>query len=116
MKSGEEKLVDCYSVIVGLNDKDTNSQKFEMEKYVRLIEFYCQTYGISFSVQRTNGGYVYANGRYTRENSLTVLLIDSTKEQADAMGAELCALFNQETVLITHEKIGMYYLSEEIGE
>ena len=114
MKIGEERQVDRYQILVGLNDKDDDLQRHDTEKYVSVIEYICKNNDIAFSLQLQRGGYCYENGTFTRENSLAVTLLNAKKAQAEMLASELCAMFRQESVLILHDRIGTCYLREEM--
>lgn len=114
MITDEEYQVDRYVICVGLNDCVTDEQTFETEKYIKIIEYVCKNNDIAFSLEIMRGGYVYTNGTFARENSLGITLINASKEQADMVGEELCALFNQESVLILHDKVGAHYIGSKL--
>ena len=114
MEIGEERQIDRYKILVGLNGKDDDLQKHDTEKYISIIEYVCKNNDIAFSVEIQRGGYRYDNGNFTRENSLAVTLLYAQKEQADLLASELCAMFNQESVLILHDRVGAYFLREEL--
>ena len=110
----EEKMLDRYKICVGLNDGDSDMQNFDTSKYIKVIEYVCKNNNMAFSLEKMRGGYCYENGKFTTENSLGITLINVTKQQADELASELCAMFNQESVLIFHDKIGAYYLADKI--
>ena len=114
MQIRAENQVDRYQILVGLNDKDSNLQQHDTEKYISVIEYYCKNNGMAFSIHTQRGGYVYESGAFAKENSLVITLIGASASQANELAAEVCALFNQESVLILHDSIGAYYISEQI--
>lgn len=110
----EEIMLDRYKICVGLNDSTTDIQNFDTSKYIKVIEYVCKNNNMAFSLEQMRGGYCYENGSFTTENSLGITLINVTKEQANELASELCAMFNQESVLIFHDKVGAYYLADKI--
>ena len=101
-------------IYVGLNDPDSNDQRFNTEKYVGVLENVCANYGVAFSVAMSRGGYFYDSGDYTLENSLVLTLIDTEKSKVDNIARDLCAFFRQESVLITENEINAYYINEAL--
>ena len=101
-------------IYIGLNDSKTMKQKFETEKYVDILQNVCINYHVSFSFSVQYGGYIHDDGRYTQENSLVLSLIDTEKEIVNEIAKDLCAFFNQESVLITEGEIRAYYINETL--
>ena len=66
-------------IYIGLNDLTTNTQLFESEKYIKVLRNVCYAYKVPFSFNVQEGGYIYENGEYARENSLVLTLIDVEK-------------------------------------
>lgn len=64
------------TVYIGLNDSKTGVQKYDSQKYLSILKNACRNYKVTFSVQVINGGYFHADGRYTKENSLMLRLVD----------------------------------------
>lgn len=114
MKKSEITVTDKYTIMIGLNDKDTYEQKFSTDTLVNIIRIVCKNYSVAFSLSRNEGGYIHENGHYTQENSLTLSLIGATQENVDEIAADICALFHQESVIISKEKVESYYLMESI--
>ncbi len=116
MKKSEIQITDKYTIMIGLNDKDTYEQKFSTEKLVHILRIVCKNYRVAFSLTRNEGGYIHENGHFTQENSLALSLIGATQENVDEIAADLCALFHQESVIITKEKVESYYLMESLDD
>ena len=114
MNVSKEEFVERYKICVGLNDCETDCQKFDTEKYMTVIEYVCKNNNIAYSIETMRGGYAYENGGFARENSLGITLIGATKEVVNDLAAELCAMFNQESVLIFHDRVSAYFLTEKL--
>lgn len=57
---------------------------------------------------------MHEDGEYTQENTIVISLIDVKKKLIHEIAKELCALFHQESVLITEGHIRSYYVSEKL--
>ncbi len=114
MKKSKIQISDKYTIMIGLNDKDTYEQKFSTDTLVNMIRIVCKNYKVAFSLTRNEGGYIHENGHFTQENSLALSLIGATQANVDEIAADLCAIFHQESVIITKEKVESYYLMESL--
>ena len=103
-------------VYVGLNDSVTKQQIFETEKYISVLRNVCLAYGVAFSFDVQEGGYIHENGEYTRETTLVLSLIDTEKEKVHEIAKDLCAFFHQESVLITADSVRTFSVSEQLTE
>ncbi len=103
-------------IYIGLNDAVTKKQLFETEQYKGILKQVCQSYHVPFSVNTEEGGYYHEDGTYTEENSFVLQMIGVERETVKQIAQDLCALFNQESVLITENQIGGYFISRESKE
>ena len=101
-------------IYIGLNDLTTNTQLFESEKYIRVLRNVCYSYRVPFSFSVQEGGYIYENGEYARENSLILTLIGVEKDIVQDIAKDLCAFFHQESVLVTESPIQAYFVREKL--
>lgn len=101
-------------IYIGLNDLTTNTQLFESEKYIRVLRNVCYSYRVPFSFSVQEGGYIYENGEYARENSLILTLIGVEKAVVQDIAKDLCAFFHQESVLVTESSIQAYFVREKL--
>ena len=92
-------------VYIGLNDMETKEQKLQTEHYVSVLKKICATYGVPFSFNVVEGGYMHDDGEYTEEKSIVLSFIDVPQETVDDVAKEACVLFHQESVLITVDQI-----------
>jgi len=63
-------------IYVGLLDKDTREQMYEIEDYKLRLRGICKTYKAPFSVTFMEGGYFHDDGSWVEENSLMVTLLN----------------------------------------
>ena len=103
-------------IYIGLNDATTKEQLFETEKYMDILKKVCQSYKVPFSVNTEEGGYYHEDGTYTEEKSFVLLLIGAERETVKDIARDLCTFFNQESVLVTENQIGGYFISRETKE
>ena len=102
------------TIYIGLNDSETGMQKYESEKYLSILKNACRSYKIAFSVQMINGGYIHEDGRYTDENTLELRLIDVPDEIITELAKDLCAFFNQESVMVTSSPTSVVFIKDKI--
>ena len=103
-RDGNVKMTE-HRIYIGLNDAETRSQTFGTEKYVETLKNVCRSYKAAFSVDIEEGGYYHEDGEYTEETSLVLVLINTDREKVQGIAKDLCALFHQESVLITEDVI-----------
>ena len=101
-------------IYIGLNDSVTKKQIFETVTYIKILKNVCFAYRIPFSFSVDEGGYIHDNGEYTKETTLVLILIGAANETVNEIARDLCAFFNQESVLITETEVRSYYVRESI--
>lgn len=99
-------------IYIGLNDLTTNTQLFENEKYINILRNVCYSYKVPFSFNVEEGGYIYDNGEFARETSLSLTLIDVERSIVNEIAKDLCAFFHQESVLVTEHQVKTYFVRE----
>lgn len=80
-------------IYIGLNDLTTNTQLFESEKYIRVLRNVCYSYRVPFSFSVQEGGYIYENGEYARENSL-ILTLPASRRILCRISQKTCVHFS----------------------
>ncbi|MBQ1307561.1 MAG: hypothetical protein IJI77_07680 [Erysipelotrichaceae bacterium] len=108
------KKVRQTQIYVGLNDSDTYQQKFETGKYVSILKRVCQGYHVAFSMSLINGGYFHDDGTYVEENSLMLTLLDVDEQTIEEIAKDLCAFFNQESVMVSTSEAEVHFVKESI--
>ena len=101
-------------VYVGLNDSVTKTQLFETGTYISILKNVCFAYKIPFSFDVEEGGYIHQDGEYTRETTLVLTLIGAAEGTVDEIAKDLCAFFNQESVMVTEQEVSTRFISESI--
>lgn len=89
-----------FILTIGLNDKDTKLQKYDIVTCYKLIENVLKQYTEGYTIYETIGGYKHNNGVFVQEKSLRVELMFTTakvvKHIAELIKAPTC--LNQETI------------------
>ena len=101
-------------IYIGLNDSVTKKQIFETNTYISILKKVCFAYRTPFSFSVEEGGYFHETGEYTNETSLVLVLIGVEQETVNEIAKDLCAFFNQESVLITENSIRAYFIHESL--
>ena len=104
-KGGETQILAETQVYIGLNDAVTKKQEFDTARYVSALKRVCTQYGVPFSFDVINGGYIHDNGEYTEERTILLTFIDVGQKTIDEIARDLCDFFRQESVLITTDYI-----------
>ena len=102
------------TIYVGLNDAETGVQKFGTEKYVSILKNVCRSYQVAFSVHQIHGGYFHEDGRYTEENTLSLMLLGVPQETVVEIAKDLCAFFHQESVMVTTSPCTVDFVKESL--
>ena len=108
------KKVRQTQIYIGLNDSSTYTQKFETEKYVSILKRVCQGYRVAFSMSLINGGYFHDDGTYVEENTLMLTLLDVDEETIEEIAKDLCAFFNQESVMVSSSEAEVHFVKENL--
>ncbi|WP_405339899.1 hypothetical protein [Ruminococcus sp.] len=103
-------------IYIGLNDATEKKQLFETEKYMDVLKTVCRSYHVPFSVNKEQGGYFHEDGTYTEENSFVLLLIGTEREVVKNIAKDLCTFFGQESVMVTENRIGGYFINRDAKE
>lgn len=101
-------------VYIGLNDSETREQKLETGYYVSTLKQVCRKFGVPFSFDVVEGGYIHDDGEYTEEKSIALTFIDVPQETVDEIAKEICVTFHQESVLITTDRIHVRSIRETL--
>ena len=103
-------------IYIGLNDSETGQQKFSTDRYLSILKNVCRSYQVAFSVQEINGGYFHEDGRYTEETTLVLTLMDIEDELVLEIAKDVCAFFNQESVMVTTSPTSVVFVSESLDK
>lgn len=92
-----------YILTIGLNDKDTYTQKFDTITAYKLIENTLRQYTDGYTMYETHGGYKHDNGTYITEISIRVELQFISNTLVRVIALNLKDILNQETIVLeTH--------------
>ena len=95
-----------YSLYVGLNDKDTKTQKIDTLEAYKILCNLLKSYNIEgFTVYNAHGFYVHDDGTFTTENTLKIELMFINEKTVDDIIKQLKIIFNQESVIKQVEKV-----------
>lgn len=103
-------------IYVGLNDSKTGEQIFGTEKYLTILKNVCHSFKVAFSVHRVEGGYFHENGNYVEETTLVLTLMDTQEETVTEIAKDLCAFFNQESVMVTTSPCSVVFVKQSIWD
>ena len=98
-KSGEK-----FEIFIGLKDKDSYEEIFDVESFKKILIEVCTEKQIGFSLLTQLGGYTHNKG-YTTETSLRIMIIGISEEELIPLSLKLKELINTDTILITRTKI-----------
>ena len=102
------------TIYIGLNDSETRKQKYDLERYRNVLKDVCKAYHTAFSLYLANGGYFHDDGTFTDENTLVVMLLGTDEKTVKEIAKDLCAFFNQESVMITYNSAEVHFIRENI--
>ena len=103
-----------YTIFIGLADRDTGVQKYSTEKYLSVLKSVCSNYKVPFSFHSINGGYFHKDGRYVEENTLSLMLVNIQEKTVLEIAKDLCAFFNQESVMVTSSPTNIIFVNEHL--
>lgn len=105
MENKENKIVK-YSLYLGLNDKDTKTQKIDTLEAYKMLCNLLKSYNVEgFTVYNAHGFYVHDDGSFTVENTLKIELMFINEKIVDDIIKQLKIIFNQESVIKQVEKV-----------
>ena len=94
-----------FILTIGLNDKDTKTQKYDTITAYKMIESVLKQYTDGYTIYETNGAYKHNDGYFVVEKSIRVELLFTTELQVRIIANKIKSpeCLNQET--IAFEKI-----------
>ena len=93
-----------YEIFIGLKDKDTYDEIFDVKRFMEILSDICEKRQISFTLLKQFGGYTHNKG-YTTETSLRVVIIGINEDELTRLGEKLKKIINTDTILITKTEI-----------
>lgn len=99
---------DKYDIYIGLKDKDTYEEYISINEFKNILDKYCRSNNVAFSLVTLRGGYEHSKG-YVVENSLKVELINAPYDTVLDLAKWLKEKINTDTVMITKEETQIEY-------
>lgn len=100
--------MDKYILYVGLNDKDTKTQKIDTLSAYNLTNNILLNYVEGATVTQSKGIYKHNNGNVVIENTLVIELLFTDKITVETIAKELKMALNQESIAIQKQTIESY--------
>ena len=100
--------MDKYILYVGLNDKDTKTQKIDTLSAYNLTNNILLNYVEGATVTQSKGIYKHNNGNVVIENTLIIELLFTDKTTVETIAKELKIALNQESIAIQKATIESY--------
>lgn len=88
-----------HILTIGLNDKDTYTQKFDTITAYKMIENILKPRANGYTMYETHGGYTHENGTYITETSIRVELQFISQAQVFIIANEIKTQLNQESIV-----------------
>lgn len=88
-----------FILTIGLNDKDTKQQKYDLITSYKLVEDICKNYVDGYTIYECKGGYKHDNGYFVTEISLRLELQFTTELTVKIIANEIKKVLNQETIV-----------------
>lgn len=100
-----EKIVK-YSLYLGLNDKDTKTQKIDTLEAYKILCNLLKSYNVEgFTVYNAHGFYMHNDGTFTTENTLKIELMFIDEKTIDNIIKQCKIIFNQECIIKQVEEV-----------
>ena len=100
--------MDKYILYVGLNDKDTKTQKIDTLSAYNLTNNILLNYVEGATVTQSKGIYKHQNGNVVIENTLIIELLFTDKTTVETIAKDLKIALNQESIAIQKQTIESY--------
>lgn len=95
-----------FTLYLGLNDKDTKTQKFDIVESFKFITNFLKLKGFTgATVYNAKGLYMHENGEFTTEETLRIELMFCTRNQVLDLCNELKGFFNQESIALQEDSV-----------
>lgn len=95
-----------YTLYIGLNDKDTYTQKISTAEAEKKVNAIALKYVDGFTEYGGKGAYKDNNGVVTYENTLIYTFNSATEDQIKKIMEEVLKELNQNSVLLEKQKVG----------
>lgn len=100
-----------YIIYVGLKDMNTQNQEVSLEDALNIIDDICFKYVNGYTIQEGYGCRINDSKVATRSKTIICRFDGSSKETIYDIADEIIEQFNQDSVFIESDSIGMEYYS-----
>ena len=97
------------TLYVGLNDKDTKTQKIDTTEAVKVVTNLITSITDGGTIYNATGIYKHDNGQIVIENTLRIELIDCKNDALSKLIATLKSVLNQESIIKQVETINSVF-------
>lgn len=95
-----------YVLSMGLNDKDTKTQKIQTLEAYKMVENVIKSLQFEgATIYESKGLYKHKNGEYVTETSLRMEFLFATESQIRNLVSILKSAFNQESIAVQVENV-----------
>lgn len=95
-----------YVLTMGLNDKDTKTQKIQTLEAYKMVENVIKSLQFEgATIYESKGLYRHSNGEYVTETSLRMEFLFATENQIRNLVSILKSAFNQESIAVQVENV-----------
>lgn len=99
-----------YILYVGLNDKDTKTQKIDTLNAYNIVNNILLNYVEGATVTQSKGIYKHDNGNIVIENTLIIELLFTDKATVETIAKKLKTVLNQESIIIQKQTVESYLI------
>ena len=102
-------MTEKYTLLIGLNDKDTKTQLVNTLEAYKMIMNVVKNYTDGATIYEAFGYYKHENGEMVEEKSLHVEILyfddSGAKEKTKQIDKTIKTILNQDTVAVTYSKV-----------
>ena len=98
-----------YTLSIGLNDKDTKTQKIKTSRAFKIVGDILQDNGLDFTTYEAHGGYTHENGERVQETTIRAELLEfdtSIKDLIIKASKDIKKALNQESIALEYQNVG----------
>lgn len=88
-----------HILTIGLNDKDTKQQKYDIVTCYKMVETTLKKYVDGYTIYQAQGYYKHENGEFVSENSLRVELLFTRETIVKKIAKDIKIILNQESIV-----------------
>lgn len=111
MKEAGVGKSDQYVIYVGLKDMTSQNQEISLDDAMNIIDEICFKYVNGYTIQEGYGCRINESKVATRSKTIICTFDGTSKETIYDIANEIIEQFNQDTVFIESDSIGMEYYS-----